>query len=443
MTATDRTPPPLKWLCLGNRDANDGFELFAHGIYARNGALVGSKLSLRERRQRVDLSAFLSGAPPLLAEAAVKHLLARLLCVHRHNTDLELLGKNFIPLHASSLGNAGVCERILASARQLQQHQVELCLLLAIDEQEPASAEYLASLARLRDSGVRIALHPQRIDTDARQCFAEVDAGLMGYLLTLWLDERQLQEWGWRIPFAAGLLVLPIGLYIRLNLAETFSGRGRQASTRNLLGELFGNHRRALLLGLLILSGSTITQYFLNYMTTFALTELHLPAGIAMLSTLVAGAALALSALLGGVLCDRYGRRAVLILPRLALLAVLFPALQAMTRHPEPAVFLAVLALLSALHGMSGAALIVLLVESFPRALRSTGFSLVYATGVAAFGGTAQIVVTWLIGVTGNPLSPLGYLLLANLVCLVGAWLARETWPGRGDMGGAPLVLRD
>ena len=136
---------------------------------------------------------------------------------------------------------------------------------------------------------------------------------------------------------------------------------------------MFGNHRRALLLGLLILSGSTITQYFLNYMTTFALTELHLPAGIAMLSTLVAGAALALSALLGGVLCDRYGRRAVLILPRLALLAVLFPALQAMTRHPEPAVFLAVLALLSALHGMSGAALIAA-GRKLPRALRSTGF---------------------------------------------------------------------
>ena len=268
-------------------------------------------------------------------------------------------------------------------------------------------------------------------------------AVLVVVILQQLLSEDELRAWGWRIPFAAGLLVLPIGLYIRLNLAETFAGRGRQASTRSLLGELFGNHRRALLLGLLILSGSTITQYFLNYMTTFALTELHLPAGIAMLSTLVAGAALALSALLGGVLCDRYGRRAVLILPRLALLAVLFPALQAMTRHPEPAVFLAVLALLSALHGMSGAALIVLLVESFPRALRSTGFSLVYATGVAAFGGTAQIVVTWLIGVTGNPLSPLGYLLLANLVCLGGAWLARETWPGRGDMGGAPLVLRD
>ena len=179
----------MKWLCLGNRDANDGFELFAHGIYARNGALVGSKLSLRERRQRVDLSAFLSGAPPLLAEAAVKHLLARLLCVHRHNTDLELLGKNFIPLHASSLGNAGVCERILASAE---------AIAAAPGRTLPAAGHRRAGtrlggvpgvLARLRDSGVRIALHPQRIDTDARQCFAEVDAGLCDYL---GLDARLL-----------------------------------------------------------------------------------------------------------------------------------------------------------------------------------------------------------------------------------------------------------
>ena len=182
MTATDRTPPPLKWLCLGNRDANDGFRLFAHGIYARNGALVGSKLSCANGASASTCRPSFRRTAAACRGGGQKHLLARLLCVHRHNTDLELLGKNFIPLHASSLGNAGVCERILASARQLQQHQVELCLLLAIDEQEPASAEYLASLARLRDSGVRIALHPQRIDTDARQCFAEVDAGLCDYL---------------------------------------------------------------------------------------------------------------------------------------------------------------------------------------------------------------------------------------------------------------------
>lgn len=41
--------------------------------------------------------------------------------------------------------------------------------------------EYLTSFIRLYDNGVRIALHPQRIDTDARQCFAEVDIGPRDY----------------------------------------------------------------------------------------------------------------------------------------------------------------------------------------------------------------------------------------------------------------------
>lgn len=140
---------------------------------------------------------------------------------------------------------------------------------------------------------------------------------------------------------------------------------------------------------MLILSGSATTQYFFNYMTTFALTELYLPASIAMLSTLVASATLALSALLSDVPYDRYGRRTMLILPRLALSAVLFPTLQTMIRYPEPAVSLVILILPSTLHGMSGAVLIVLLVGSLPRALRSTDSSLVYAAGVAAFGGTA------------------------------------------------------
>ena len=261
------------------------------------------------------------------------------------------------------------------------------------------------------------------------QGVAAMVAGIVGYTLTRVLSPEDLNSWGWRVPFVFGLLVLPIGIYIRRNLAETFHGQGETASTGTLVREVLGQHRRALVLGLLILSGSTITQYFLNYMTTFAITELHLPTGISMLSTLVAGAAMAVCAVAGGMLCDRYGRRRILMIPRIILLLVLFPALQLMTEHPSPTTFLTTLAVLSGLHGMSGAALIVLLVESFPKAVRSTGFSIVYAFGVAAFGGTAQIIITWLIGTTGDPMSPVWYLLVANLVCLTSAWFARETRP--------------
>ncbi|WP_443691805.1 citrate-proton symporter [Pseudomonas protegens] len=270
------------------------------------------------------------------------------------------------------------------------------------------------------------------------QGVAAMTAGTVGYTLTQVLSPEDLNSWGWRVPFVFGLLVLPIGIYIRRNLAETFHGQGEEASTGSLVRQVFGEHRRALVLGLLILSGSTITQYFINYMTTFALTELKLPTSISMLSTLVAGAAMAVCAIAGGMLCDRFGRRTILMAPRVVLLLVLFPALQLMTEHPSPTTFLLTLAVLSGLHGMSGAALIVLLVESFPKAVRSTGFSIVYAFGVAAFGGTAQIIITWLIGTTGNPMSPVGYLLVANLVCLTAAWFAKETrpqTPGRSNPG--------
>lgn len=261
------------------------------------------------------------------------------------------------------------------------------------------------------------------------QGVAAMAAGLVGYTLTKVMSPEDLNSWGWRVPFVFGLLVLPIGIYIRRNLAETFHGQGETTSTGDLVREVCGKHRRALVLGLLILSGSTITQYFLNYMTTFALTELKLPTSISMLSTLVAGAAMAVCAVAGGMLCDRFGRRVILMTPRVVLLLILFPALQLMTEHPSPSTFLLTLALLSGLHGMSGAALIVLLVESFPKSVRSTGFSIVYAFGVGAFGGTAQIIITWLIGTTGDPMSPVWYLLIANLVCLTAAWFAKETRP--------------
>lgn len=261
------------------------------------------------------------------------------------------------------------------------------------------------------------------------QGVAAMAAGLVGYTLTKVMSPEDLNSWGWRVPFVFGLLVLPIGIYIRRNLVETFHGQGETTSTGDLVREVCGKHRRALVLGLLILSGSTITQYFLNYMTTFALTELKLPTSISMLSTLVAGAAMAVCAVAGGMLCDRFGRRVILMTPRVVLLLILFPALQLMTEHPSPSTFLLTLALLSGLHGMSGAALIVLLMESFPKSVRSTGFSIVYAFGVAAFGGTAQIIITWLIGTTGDPMSPVWYLLIANLVCLTAAWFAKETRP--------------
>ena len=56
-------------------------------------------------------------------------------------------------------------------------------------------------------------------------------------------------------------------------------------------------------------------------------------------------------------------------------------------------------------------------------------FATVYAVAIASFGGTAQLVVTWLLHVTGDPLAPAWYLLLAAIIGLVAMSLMPETAP--------------
>lgn len=260
------------------------------------------------------------------------------------------------------------------------------------------------------------------------QGLAGITAGLIGYALTVILTPAQLASWGWRIPFAFGLIVLPIAMYLRRHLKETFNAQDHAAakSTGSLLSEVMKNHRGLILLGIFMLSGSTITQYFLNYMTTYALNELHFASGIAMTSTILIGVCVVIFSLVGGWMADRFGRKVTIILPRIVLLILLLPGLQMINAYRTETVFFSVIAVFAALQCISGSGVLVVLCENFPKYVRSTGFSIAYAFGITIFGGTAQIVFSWLIKVTGNPVSPGYYLVAANILCLASVILIKE-----------------
>src|SRR5262249_8727791 len=65
--------------------------------------------------------------------------------------------------------------------------------------------------------------------------------------------------------------------------------------------------------------------------------------------------------------------------------------------------------------------------EALPRRIRGGVFATIYAVAIASFGGTAQLVVTWLLHVSGNPLAPAWYLLLAAAVGRLAMALLPET----------------
>ena len=54
----------------------------------------------------------------------------------------------------------------------------------------------------------------------------------------------------------------------------------------------------------------------------------------------------------------------------------------------------------------------VALAEGLPKNIREGAFATVYAVAIATFGGTAQLIVTWLIHATGNALAPAWYMCL-------------------------------
>jgi MFS family permease len=270
----------------------------------------------------------------------------------------------------------------------------------------------------------------------ASQGLAVAVGGLLGALLSASLTPAALQAWGWRVPFLLGVLIAPLGVYIRMRLAETHVAPARRQSAAQVVGNLAVHHRVPMIAGCLMTMGGTISVYILsNYMTTYAIRTLHLPTTVALSASLLSGLSMLIFSPLGGMLSDRIGRRPVIMGSRLLLLVATYPAFWLMTSVPSEWTLWIVVATLPGINALGVAVSLVFIPESMPPSVRASGLAIVYAVTVAVFGGSAQGVVTWLISATGDPISPAYYVLLANVLALAAPLLLKETFRGK-LMGG-------
>jgi len=252
-------------------------------------------------------------------------------------------------------------------------------------------------------------------------------SGLVGVVVAAILSRQQLADWGWRVPFALGLVIVPVGLTIRRRLPETLLQAHASGTGVGVLRQLSERHLGSLTLSVLIIMCLTISTYVNNYMTTYALTTLGLPPFQAMWATLVGGAVIAAGAIWGGHLSDRFGRKPLMILPRVALTLVVYPAFAFLVSERTLWSLVTVAALLNLLSTMSAAAATAAIVETFPNAVRSSGMAVSYALSVSVFGGTTQFVIAWLIGVTHDPLSPAYYVIASSVISLWAMFRLPET----------------
>jgi MFS family permease len=250
-------------------------------------------------------------------------------------------------------------------------------------------------------------------------------SGLVGFGLANLLTEQQLQDYGWRIAFLVGAVIVPFGLMMRRNLPETFHAKEKGARERVPLRPYLS----LIVLGLLLLANGTIATYTNDYMTTYAIATLHMHANIAFAATVIVGLAGVVFDLMSGALSDRIGRKATMLLFGVPLLLLILPSFYVISHYRTAGALLGATAVLASLVSLSTCPVVIWLTEGFPAAIRSSGVAVVYALSIAAFGGSTQFTLTWLIRKTGNPLAPAWYWTAAAVVGVLAMTATHESAP--------------
>ena len=148
----------------------------------------------------------------------------------------------------------------------------------------------------------------------------------------------------------------------------------------------------------------------------------------------------AVATLLGGWLSDRLGRRRVNVWGNLVFLVMIYPIFAWITGARSEFALIAGITVLAGSYYFWVGTLYASLAESLPKSIRGSGFGLIYAVAISAFGGATQLVATWLIHVTGSDMAPAWYMIAATALGQIARMLMAESAPVRRARATQPAV---
>lgn len=216
-------------------------------------------------------------------------------------------------------------------------------------------------------------------------------------LLQAVLSEAQLEDWGWRLPFALGGLLAIVVFRIRRGLMETQAFHNAKGQPKSSGWLLFSQHPRQAICVILLTAGGTLAFYaYTTYMQKFLVNTSGFSRETATWVMTVALAFYAALQPMAGALSDRIGRKPLMIgfgITGMIATVPIFTLLETV-RNPIAAFGLVMIALMI----VTGYTAInaVVKAELFPAHIRALGVALPYALANTAFGGTAEYVALWL-----------------------------------------------
>ncbi|MEJ8859827.1 MFS transporter [Variovorax robiniae] len=249
----------------------------------------------------------------------------------------------------------------------------------------------------------------------ASQQVAIVLAAALGFALNESMSPETLADWGWRIPFFVGCMIIPCIFVLRRSLQETeaFQAQKHHPSTREVFQSMAQNWR-IVLGGMLLVAMTTTTFYLITvYTPTFGKTVLHISARDALIVTLLVAVSNFIWLPIGGAISDRIGRKPLLLGVTVLAILTAYPAMHWLADAPSFGRMLDVLLWFSFLFGMYNGAMVVALTEVMPVQVRVVGFSLAYSLATAVFGGFTPAISTYLIDALQDKAAPAIWLSVA------------------------------
>ena len=242
-------------------------------------------------------------------------------------------------------------------------------------------------------------------------------------LFSHFLTEDQLGGWGWRIPFLLGVGICFVGYYMRRNISESPDYEKAKESGKTVkkpLKELFQNYGKTLTTLVLVVMLHDLSFYILFvYMTTHLTEFLHFPKDVAFTINTINMIIVSAVTIGAAWLSDIYGRKRIMAIAALIFAFGTIPLMMIINGTQDTMViFLAQTILAVGVGGYFGP-LPAMMVESYPTEIRNSAVAVTTNISGPLFGGTAPMVVTYLITITGSNLVPAYYLTVGAVIALV------------------------
>lgn len=295
---------------------------------------------------------------------------------------------------------------------------LRLCQGLSAGGEHTGSAVYVAEYAPANRRSLWVSTVP------ISAALGVLISSIASLIIVNSFTHAQLLAWGWRSGYWIGTILCIISIALRITLPETPCFQNLQKETqrhRVTLSHLLKDSsviKNLFLVFILASCWGVFYQIIFIWMPTY-LTEInHFTNAMGLQINSIFMLLFTFLILCMGYCADYMSRKRMLILSCSLMVLMAIPLFMLLSAGSLLQVYFA-MTLFTIIFSIFIPAAFVCMVESFHTEIRYTGLSFAFNMGLAIFGGTCPLIVTWLIEVTGNNIAPGFYMMLFSVIGLL------------------------